>query len=81
MEIDILKRIVSGVMKVDPKEITPETTFTDDLGADSLDVCRIVMDIEEEFSITLPKDCIVNVNTIEDAIKLIHNVKSLAKPQ
>lgn len=49
MEFEKLKKIIAEVLNVDPDEITMETTFQDDLGADSLDVYQIIMGIEEEF--------------------------------
>ena len=75
MELEILQTIVSEVMMVDPKEVTGETTFVDDLGADSLDLCRVIMGIEERFSIKLPNDSIYSISTIEDAVKLIRKIK------
>ncbi len=75
MEIELLKKIISEVMKVDPDELSLETTFVDDLGADSLDIMRIVMNIEEEFSIKLPDDCIYNIQNVEDALNLIDKIK------
>ena len=51
MEFEKLKKIIAEVLNVDPEEITPESTFMDDLGADSLDVYQIIMGIEEEFDI------------------------------
>ena len=54
MEFEKLKKIIAEVLNVDPDEITMETTFQDDLGADSLDVYQIIMGIEEEFDIEIP---------------------------
>ncbi len=51
MEFEKLQEIIADVLNVDPNEVTMETTFADDLGADSLDVFQIVMGIEEEFDI------------------------------
>ena len=51
MEYEKLKGIIAEILNVDPDEITMETTFVDDLGADSLDVFQIIMGIEEEFDI------------------------------
>ena len=51
MEFEKLQSIIAEVLNVDADEITPETTFVDDLGADSLDVFQIIMGIEEEFDI------------------------------
>ena len=49
MEFEKIKAIIAEVLNVDENEITMETTFTDDLGADSLDVFQIIMGLEEEF--------------------------------
>ena len=51
MELEKLKAVIAGVLNVDIDEITPETTFLEDLGADSLDLFQIIMGIEEEFDI------------------------------
>ena len=48
MELEKLKKIIADVLNVDPNEITVDSTFMDDLGADSLDVFQVVMGIEEE---------------------------------
>ena len=50
-ELEKLKSIVASVLNLDPGEITPETTFIEDLGADSLDVFQIIMDLEDAFDI------------------------------
>ena len=54
MEFEKLQGIIAEVLNVDADEITPDTTFVDDLGADSLDVFQIIMGIEEEFDIEIP---------------------------
>ena len=61
------------VLNVDPDEITMETTFQDDLGADSLDVYQIIMGIEEEFDIEIPAETAEQVTTVEDAVEMIKN--------
>ena len=53
MEFEKLQEIIADVLNVDPNEVAMETTFADDLGADSLDVFQIVMGIEEEFDIQI----------------------------
>ena len=53
MEFEKLKKVIAEVLSVDPDEITLDTTFTDDLGADSLDVFQIIMGLEEEFDIEI----------------------------
>ena len=54
MEFEKLKKIIVDVLNVDENEITMDTTFIDDLGADSLDVFQIIMGLEEEFDIEIP---------------------------
>ena len=73
MEFEKLKKIIAEVLNVDPDEITMETTFQDDLGADSLDVYQIIMGIEEEFDIELPAESAEQVTTVEEAVEMIKN--------
>ncbi len=73
MEFEKLKKIIAEVLNVDPDEITMETTFQDDLGADSLDVYQIIMGIEEEFDIEIPAESAEQVTTVEDAVEMIKN--------
>ena len=56
MEFEKLKKIIAEVLNVDEEEITMETTFVDDLGADSLDIFQIIMGIEEEFDIEIANE-------------------------
>ena len=53
MEFEKIKKIISEVLNVDAEEITMDTTFVDDLGADSLDIFQIIMGLEEEFDIEI----------------------------
>ena len=71
MEFDKLKKVIAEVLNVDPDEITMETTFQDDLGADSLDVFQIIMGIEEEFDIEIPAEKAEKITTVEEAVELI----------
>lgn len=73
MEFEKLKKIISEVLNVDEDEITMETTFVDDLGADSLDVFQIIMGIEEEFDIEIANEDAENIVTVADAIEQIKN--------
>ncbi len=75
METEQLIMIVSKVMKVDPKEVNLNTTFIEDLGADSLDIMRIVLNTEEQFNIKLPKDAVYSINTVLDALNIIKKIK------
>ena len=74
MELELLKKVISEVLNVDPEEITLQTTFTDDLGADSLDVFQIIMGIEEELDFEVPAEKAEGINTVEDAVNLIKSV-------
>ena len=65
MEFDKIKNIISEV------EITMETTFVDDLGADSLDIFQIIMAIEEEFEIEIPTEEAEKITTVGDAVEQI----------
>ena len=73
MEFDILKQVIASVLSVDPKEITMETTFMEDLGADSLDIFQIIMGIEEEFDIEIPNEQAEKIVTVADAVEQIKN--------
>ena len=71
MEFEKLKKVIAEVLNVDPEEITMETTFVDDLSADSLDVFQIIMGIEEEFDIEIPAEKAEKIATVEEAVELI----------
>lgn len=73
MEFEKLQKIVSEVLNVDKDEVTMETTFVDDLGADSLDIFQIIMGIEEEFDIEIANEAAENIVTVSDAIDQIKN--------
>jgi acyl carrier protein len=73
MEFEKLQKIIAEVLNVDPDEVTMDTTFIDDLGADSLDVFQIIMGIEEEFDVTVDSDVASNVTTVGQALELIKN--------
>ncbi len=66
-----LQAIIADVLNVDPDEITTETTFSDDLGADSLDLYQILMGIEEEYGVTVPQEETENITTVAEALELI----------
>ncbi len=71
MELEKLKKVIAEVLNVDPEEITMDTTFTDDLGADSLDLYQIIMGIEEEFDIEVPSETAEQITTVEQAVEMI----------
>ena len=73
MEFEKLQQIIAEVLNVEPDEITMDTTFVDDLGADSLDVFQIIMGIEEEFDIEIPNEAAESIVTVADAVEQIKN--------
>ncbi len=75
MEFEKLKEIIAEVLNVDKDEITLETTFTDDLGADSLDVFQIIMGIEQEFEIVIDTDEVEKIVTVGDAVSKIKSAR------
>ncbi|NLJ95710.1 MAG: acyl carrier protein [Clostridiales bacterium] len=73
MEFEKIQKIISEVLNVEADEITMETTFVDDLGADSLDVFQIIMGIEEEFDVDISNEDAENILTVGDAVEQIKN--------
>jgi len=73
MEFEKLQKIIADVVNVDVDKINLDTTFIDDLGADSLDVFQIIMGIEEEFDIEIPEDAAEQISTVADAVEAIKN--------
>jgi acyl carrier protein len=66
-----LKEIIAEVLNVDAAEITADTTFVDDLGADSLDVFQIIMGVEEKLNIEVDTEAAEKLSTVGDAVELI----------
>ena len=71
MEFEKLQEIIADVLNVQKGEIRPETTFVDDLGADSLDIFQIIMGIEEEFDIEIDNEEAEKIVTVQDAVDQI----------
>ena len=76
MEYEKLRDIIVEVLNVDETEVTMESTFIDDLGADSLDVFQIIMGIEEEFDIEIPNEEAEKIVTVGDAVEQIKKAVS-----
>ena len=74
MELEKMQDIIAEVMNVPKEDITPDTKFVDDLGADSLDIFQIIMGIEEEFDIEINNDDAEKIVTVQDAVDQIKNV-------
>lgn len=66
-----VKAIIVDKLGVDENEVTPEASFTNDLGADSLDTVELIMEFEKEFNIAIPDDQAEKISTVGDAIKYI----------
>ena len=73
MELEMLRKVIAEVLNVDETEINMDTTFVDDLGADSLDVFQIIMGIEEEFDIEIANEDAEHIVTVADAVEQIKN--------
>lgn len=71
MELEMLRKVIAEVLNVDETEINMDTTFVDDLGADSLDVFQIIMGIEEELDIEVNVEEAEKIVTVGDAVELI----------
>jgi acyl carrier protein len=66
-----VKSIIVDKLGVDPKEVTNEASFTNDLGADSLDQVELIMEFEKEFSISIPDEAAEKIQTVGDAVKYL----------
>ena len=73
MELEKIKAIIAEVLNIDADSITADTTFVDDLGADSLDIFQIIMGIEEEFDIEIQNEDAEKIVTVGDAVEQIKN--------
>ena len=74
MELEKLQQIIAEVLNVDASEVMPGTTFTEDLGADSLDLYQIILGVEDAFDIEIPQEEAEKIVTVADAIYLIQRV-------
>ncbi len=68
---DKVKKVVAEQLDVSEEEVTPEASFVEDLGADSLDVVELVMALEEEFDIEIPDEDAEKIATVADAVRYI----------
>lgn len=71
MEFEKLQEIIAGVLNVDRAEIKMDTTFVDDLCADSLDVFQIIMGLEEEYDIEISSEEVAKIISVKDAVDAI----------
>lgn len=71
--LEKMKEIIAEQLSIDESEIALETSFKDDLGADSLDLFELVMALEEEYDVEIPSDDLTELNTVEDVINYLKN--------
>ena len=72
---DKVKAIVVEQLGVDEAEVTIDSTFIDDLGADSLDIVEFIMAFEEEFNVEIPDDVAEKIKTVKDTVEYIDSAK------
>ena len=72
---DKVKAIVMEQLGVDEAEVTIDSTFIDDLGADSLDIVELIMAFEEEFNVEIPDDVAEKIKTVKDTVEYIDSAK------
>jgi len=70
-----VKSIIVDKLSVEESEVTNDASFTNDLGADSLDTVELIMEFEKEFGVTIPDDQAEKISTVGDAIAYIENLK------
>ena len=76
MEFEKMKEVIAGVLNVDPEEIKMDTTFTEDLGADSLDLFQIIMGLEDEFDVQIDPEKTENITTVGEVVELLKTALS-----
>lgn len=73
MNVEKLRDLIAEELDVKKEEVTLEASFSDDLGADSLDLFEMVMAIEDEFDVKIPNEELAKIKTVKDAVDFIEN--------
>lgn len=73
--IDKIKDIIVDKLGIDEEKVTREASFKDDLGADSLDIAELVMELEDEFDMEIPDEAAEKINTVGDALDFIDKLE------
>jgi acyl carrier protein len=76
MEFEKIQKIIAQTLGIDQSEVTPDKTFENDLGADSLDRVEIIMLLEDAMGLEIPDDAAENIVTVQDAFEAIKAVRS-----
>ncbi|MFA9398717.1 MAG: acyl carrier protein [Clostridiaceae bacterium] len=71
MDFDKMKSVIANQLALDEAEITMESSFIDDLGADSLDIVELIMSFEEEYDLSIPDEAVENMATVGDVVNYI----------
>jgi len=69
-----VRSVIADKLSVEVSEVTNDASFTNDLGADSLDTVELIMEFEKEFGLTIPDDQAEKISTVGDAIAYIENL-------
>jgi acyl carrier protein len=77
--VDKVKQIIAEQLGVEEDEVTPSSSFADDLGADSLDTVELVMALEENFDLEIPDEAAEKIRTVQDAIDYIEKHAKVSK--
>jgi len=73
MEFEELRRIIAEKLDIEEETITENSRFTEDLGADSLDLFEIVTEVEDILQTQVPEEDLTNIKTVEDALEVIND--------
>jgi len=66
-----VRKIIADKLDIEPDKISPDASFLDDLGADSLDIVELIMELEEEFNLEIPDEDAEKIRTVADAVTYI----------
>ncbi|NLL70156.1 MAG: acyl carrier protein [Epulopiscium sp.] len=76
MDFEKIRKIIAEQLNISESEITEETSFEDDLGADSLDIFQIIMALEEEFNLEISNEDAEHISTVADVVEYIKNANA-----
>ena len=71
MDFERFKTIIAELLDIDPEKITPDATFKDDLGADSIDLVELHMALEDETGLTIPDEKLLEFKTVQDVLDYV----------